>query len=340
MDTYPQGKSITLQATFYDNNGNGRVQSNTTFALEYLSQGTNQFYWYDWVNSQWIDTRNSDCELSSDNAENGGYVVSLKESFTSNLQTGLYKWEFTIPANSPDPIDKKSGVFEISLAGSSQSETPFDGTGLNFVNIQNEVCKRCFKDTLTFRSMVKNWINEAQQKLCAVSSGRWWWLETSAVIEINATDTETNLPTNFFELVDVSAVKDITNDIILTPQTHKNFEQTTTNGQPTKYNVYSKNSQGRRIIRFDVPSDNTRSIRIDYYKALPDLVNDEDISEIPYWYQYMLIEFAVARGHEHRQQSEMATLARRTWLEGISQLMIEADQKNNYQPRLRPKWRR
>ncbi|RJP57899.1 MAG: hypothetical protein C4541_09165 [Candidatus Auribacter fodinae] len=217
----------------------------------------------------------------------------------------------------------------------------YDGSGLSLLQMQDEVCKRCFKDTATFRAMVKNWINEAQQKINSLANGRWWWLETSRAYPLNQGDEQIVLPDDFFELIDTASVRDEANHVILCRLPHRDYAArfASSPGQPDAYTVFARDESGARILRVNPPSDTSRVITIDYYKVLPDLSEEDDISQIPYWYHYVLIEFAVLRGHEHRQQAEMASIARKNWLEGVSQLMVEADQRNDYQPQLRPRWR-
>lgn len=218
----------------------------------------------------------------------------------------------------------------------------YDGSGLTLLQMQDEVCRRCFKDTSTFRSLIIHWINEAQQKINGIANGRWWWLETSGSITLNTNDETAALPADFFELIDAASVRDVDHEIILTHLPHRDYAQrfNTTAGQPDAYSIYSQDAAGARLLMVNPPADAPRTITIDYYRVIPDLSNDDDISAIPYWYQYLLVEFAVMRGHEHRQQAEMAQLARSNWLEGVSQLMIEADQKNQTQPQLTVRWRR
>ncbi len=217
----------------------------------------------------------------------------------------------------------------------------YDGSGLTLLMMQDEVCRRCFKDTSTFRTMVTNWINEAQQKISSIANGTWWWLEKSQSFIVSAGDDQISLPIDFFEMIDADSVQDTTNAIVLKRIPHGDFvtDRTDQQGQPDRYCIFSQDENGKRILQFDPPSDGTRTIVMDYFKVLPDLEDDTDVSLIPYWYHYLLIEFGVMRGHEHRQQDKMAQLARANWLDGINQLMVEADRHNDYQPRLSPKWR-
>lgn len=347
MDTFFQGSEILLQATFYDSDGAGRKDANVSFALQYLSEGQIQFHWFDWKNRIWVSERNTDCELFdlSDNLQGGfmfsqsgegGYTVTLNTGLTLSLASGIYKWEFTV---SDLPQDKHNGLFELKPESARRNLQPYSGPGMTLRQITDEVCRRCFKDTPSFRAIAKNWVNEAQQKISVIANGKWWWLETSECFEINANDTQITLPADYFELVDANSVKDITNGIILKHLDHKEFESVKTSliGQPDKFCVYSKSIDGSRILSFDPVSGGARTLFISYYKVLPDMQNESDVSEIPYWYQYLLIEFAVMRGHEYRQQAEMAQIARSNWLEGIGQLMIEADKHNSLQAK--PKWR-
>ncbi|MCD6460764.1 hypothetical protein J7L67_08880 [bacterium] len=219
----------------------------------------------------------------------------------------------------------------------------YQGTGLSLKDIQNEVCRRCFKDTSTFRSLITNWVNEAQQKISVLANGRWWWLEKSADLSIADSDNSVVLPLDFFELIDNTSVKDITDNGFLKIVEHKSFNETVSagsqKGRPVKCTVFSQTDSTQRIMNFYPSSDGQRTIKIDYYKVLPDLINDEDVSVIPYWYQYLLVDFAVMRGQEHRQQSELAQLARSNWIDAISQLVIEADHRSDIQRVLHRKWR-
>ncbi|GEM_PF-3238657 len=347
MDTFIQGSEIILQATFYDADGIGRQSGNVSFALQYLSDGSTQFFWFDWVNQLWVSVRTSDCELNSltDNPQAGfsfsesgagGYIAVLSADFTMSFPSGIYKCEATI---SDSPQEKQNTLFELKPVTVKQNTPAYTGTGLSLQQITDEVCRRCFKDTPTFRSLVKRWVNEAQQKINCLSNGRWWWLEKSYYLEIPANTRQFNLPQDYFEMVDSSSVKDITNNITLKPVDHKEFESAKSNtaGQPDKFCVFTKSQSGDRTLNLDPVPDKPRMVFIDYYKVLADIENDQDISEIPYWYQYLLIEFAVMRGHEYRQQAEMAQLARANWVEGVAQLLIEADQQNGVQ--VKPKWR-
>ena len=207
----------------------------------------------------------------------------------------------------------------------------YQGTGLTLADIQDEVCRRCFKDTSTFRSLITNWVNEAQQKISILANGRWWWLEKSADLIVADSSDNVELPLDFFELIDNASVKDITTDMFLQGADHKDFEETalgnSQTGQPVKYTIFSKTDSSARIMKLHPSSSGQRTIRIDYYKVLPDLTSNDNASLIPYWYHHLLVDFAVMRGQEHRQQAELAQIARSSWIDGISQLVIEADHR-------------
>ena len=221
----------------------------------------------------------------------------------------------------------------------------YTGSGLTLSDIQNEVCRRCFKDTATFRSLIKSWVNEAQQKISVIANGRWWWLEASVNATVAEGDGQISLPADFFEPIDNASVRDTTGDVILRPMGHAEFErsivaETISSGQPDRYCVFAQDTDtAARILKFSPLSDKTRVIVIDYYKVLPDLTDADGVSLIPYWYQHLLVEFAVMRGQEYRQMPEHAALARNNWVDGLQQLMIEADATNHLQGSLAPRWR-
>ena len=218
----------------------------------------------------------------------------------------------------------------------------YQGTGLTLVDIQDEVCRRCFKNTSTFRSLITNWVNEVQQKISILANGRWWWLEKTADLSIAGSDNSVELPVDFFELVDSASVKDMTSNAFLKGLDHKEFEETVSGGsvegQPVKYTIFSQTESSARIMKFYPASEGQRTIRIDYYKVLPDLTAEDDVSLIPYWYHHLLVDFAVMRGQEHRQQAQLAELARSSWIDGISQLVIEADHRPDLVRVMRRKW--
>ena len=349
MNTYTQGADIIIEATFYDSGGEGRAHGTVTCALQYLSDGATQFHWYDWASGGWSVSRGTDEELSEvlENPESGyaiaesgegGYIVSLSKSFTASLPAGIYKWEMTI---ADTPQDKESGIFELSPAGSIPNIPAYQGVGLTLRQMQDEVSRRCFKDTATFRTMITGWLNEAQQRIVTLVNGRWWWAEASATVEASQYADRFIAPPDFFEFVDKASLTDTTNDVILKRIEHEQFEteKTSKYGQPSTYCLFDKTTAGARYIRLNPPADSARVFKLDYYKVVPDLKNDSDVSHIPYWYHYLLIEFAVMRGQEHRQQAEMAQLARSQWLDGVLQLLIESDKKNDRQPQPVIRWR-
>lgn len=221
----------------------------------------------------------------------------------------------------------------------------YTGNGLSLKTMQDEVCRRCFKDTATFRGLITTWINEAQQKINAIANGRWWWLEKEATASVAADDDEIELPADFFELIDESSVRDTTNDVMLRPMNHLQFEQSGNSsaghsGQPDRFCLFMRDTGSLvRKLRFLPVSDGTRTVSIHYYKVLPDFSDNDDVSLIPYWYQHLLIEFAVMRGQEYRQMAQLAALARGNWVDGLHQLLVEADSRNHLQGSLRPKWR-
>ncbi|MDX9703869.1 MAG: hypothetical protein RBU23_12630 [Candidatus Auribacterota bacterium] len=221
----------------------------------------------------------------------------------------------------------------------------YTGNGFTLLDIQDEVCRRCFKDTGTFRSLITAWVNEAQQKIATIANGRWWWLEKSVEVPVSSGDDEIDLPADFFEPIDNASVRDATCNVILTPMNHaefqrRNLSESPQTGRPNRYCIFAHNDTAcARKLKFKPSSDTPRTIVIDYYKILPILAGDNDTPQIPYWYQHLLIEFAVMRGQEYRQMPEQATLARNNWIDGLQQLMVEADTNNHLQGALRPKWR-
>jgi hypothetical protein len=184
---------------------------------------------------------------------------------------------------------------------------------MDFISLQNEVLAHGF-DANTYRSRIKNWLNEAQSRI-----GRILELPnlytTSTITTSSGTDTY-DLPT------DVIRINGVTNPnspselaYVNDPADVNYYNQAGQNMGEPQYYTYTGTS-----LRLAPIPDATYSLTVDYYKSPTTLSNDTDTSVLPSDYHDVMISYALSRAYRSEDDMQMSQFFYAEFMRDLNQM--------------------
>jgi len=243
----------------------------------------------------------------------GIYTATLTAPSTTGNYIVVWDTGGTLtPANSTSEELFVTGTPPTPVTAASGSQA-----SMTLSALRTEVLNHGFDGSIFTPAVLNQYLNDAQSELC--SKALYYGEESEATVTLTAGTGTYSF--SALGLVDVTKLRTVR---ITNPQQELSLidlrdidRSTTSSGLPY---CYAMNGGG--ITVFPTP-DSGYSLKVRYWRILPPLTQDTDVSALPPRYQRSLTYYAIARCFEREDDVQQAQYYDQKWLETIRNLKAD-----------------